>query len=414
MKTISNILLASFFTSIAFTYVKAQNVDKIYMKSGSEVEGYISEQKPGRYLAVKTTKATIVVSSDSLRSRVTEKIHLESLSPEWQVWAEENKKWIDDNGNKMIELSSLSFPNSKYERVFLLERGSIIKFLDLTPNTYYFKWGDMYRTTKNKRPDNLFTGIKEILELTDGMVVEGQIIEQYPGKDLKILTANDEVYSFKFPQIKKIKSEPINETIDYWSQIQLLDIVELRNEASSLKGFITSRTMNKELVIRMLDNSQRTISLAQIQSYAKIPNDKYQAVFDRQLNEGEVMLNGSAAYFDQLTIQGQYLLLGETVSAQLGVGESVCVEARLENPNASITLVKAHLENIEPANGRKNVQVLWPVITYQDLVQSHVPIEREITPLGNVKIKFTVNETGDYVLYIQGKQGYIVINVIQK
>lgn len=409
-------LLFSYFV-VLFNWVlltNAQNVDQIYMKSGSAVEGYISEQKPGKYLAVKTTKATIVVSSDSLQSRVSEMIHLQTLPAEWQAWAEENNKWIDDNGNKLLELSTLVFPSCRYERVFLLERGSIIKFLDLMPNTYRFKWGDMYRTTKSKIPSNLYSGVKEILELTDGTVVEGQIIEQYPGKDLKIVTANDEVYSYKYSQVRKIKSQPLNDKLDFWAQIQLLDVVELKDTTTRLTGFITSRTLNKELVIRLLDESQRTVPLAQIQSYAKIPNDKYQAVFDRQLKEGEVLLNGATAYFDHLATQGQYLLLGETVSAQLGVGEKVCVEARLENPNTPITLVKAHLENIEPANGRKNVQVLWPVITYQDLVQSHVPIEREITPLGNVKIKFTVNETGDYVLYIQGKQGYIVINVIQK
>ena len=392
----------------------AQNVDQIYMKSGSVVEGYISEQKPGKYLAVKTTRATIVVSSDSLKSRVSEKIHLQTLPMEWQTWAEENNKWIDDNGNKLLELSTLVFPSCRYERVFLLERGSIIKFLDLTPNTYHFKWGDMYRTTKSKLPTNQYSGVKEILELMDGTVVEGQIIEQYPGKDLKIVTTNEEVYSYKFSQIKKIKSEPLNDKIDFWSQIQLLDVVDLKNNATSLAGFITSRTLNKEVVIRMQDGSQRTIPLNQIVSYAKIPNDKYQAVFDRQLRDGEVLLNGSTAYFVDLANQGQYLLLGETVSAQLGVGEKVCVEAHLENTNTPITLVKAHVENIEQLNGRKGSLVAWPVITYQDLVQSHVAIEREVTPLGNVKINFVVNETGDYVLYIQGKQGYVVINVIQK
>lgn len=414
MKIISKILFASFFTSISLGQTMAQTVDQIYMKSGSVVEGYISEQKPGKYIAVKTNKATIVVGADSLKSRVVEKINLESLSTEWQQWAEENGKSMVENGIKVIELATLQFPHSQFEKVFLLEKGSVLKFLDLSANTYRFRWGDMYRTVKTKRPDNLFSGVKEVLELTDGSVVEGQIIEQYPGKDLKVLTVSDEIYSYKYSQVKKIKTVPLNDKIDLWSQVQLLDVVELKNQSNPLTGFISSRTLNKELVIELQEGGQRTLPLSQVVSYAKIPNDQFQAVMDTQLNDGEVLLNGSSAYFVSLSVQGQYLLLGETVSAQLGVGETVCLEARLENPDVPITLVKAHMEMIEQTNGRKSSHMTWPVITYQDLVQSHVPVKREVTPLGNVKVTFVVNETGDYVLYIQGKRDYIVINVIQK
>lgn len=47
-------------------------------------------------------------------------------------------------------------------------------------------------------------------------------------------------------------------------------------------------------------------------------------------------------------------------------------------------------------------------------MQSHVEIKKEATPLGNLKVSFVVKEVGDYVLYMQGKEEYIVINVIEK
>ena len=177
--------------------VVAQNVEQIHMKSGSVVEGYIAEQKPGKHITIQTTKATIVANSDSLLNRVVEKISLESLSNEWKEWAEKNNKYVDNNGVRQIELSTLEFKNSKYSNVYLLEKGSIIKFLDLTPNQYKFVWGDMYRTVKSKRHDNLFSGLKEVLILKDNSKVVGQIIEQFPGKDLKIATDNGEVLSFR-------------------------------------------------------------------------------------------------------------------------------------------------------------------------------------------------------------------------
>lgn len=404
-------LMALSVIAVSPATLMAQNIEQIHMKSGSVVEGYIAEQLPGKNITIQTTKATIVVNSDSLQERTIEKIPLESLSEEWVEWAEANNKYVEDDGVKKLELSTLKFNNSEYSNVFLLEKGSIIKFLDLTPNQYKFVWGDMYRTVKSKRPDNLYSGLKEVLVLNDNSKVAGQIIEQFPGKDLKIETEEGEVLSFKFSQVKQINTEKLTEKLDLWSQIQLLDKITVKGEDTELIGFISSRKLGKEVVFEFEDGSKRTIHQNKITSYAKIPNEKYTEVYDKVLEEGEILLNGKDAYFLALETEGQYLIIGETVSEQFEVGETVCLEANLPDTNSTIALVKAHVENIEIQDGRKKSKKRELVITYQDLVQSHVDINREVTPLGNVKVTFEVEEVGDYVLYIQGKDEYIVINV---
>lgn len=389
----------------------AQNVEQIFMKSGSVVEGYIAEQNPGKFIAIQTTKATIAVNSDSLQNRIIERISAESLPSEWKMWAEENKKYIDNDGVKQLELTTLEFNNCTYSKVFILEKGSVIKFIDLSPNRYTFKWGDMYRTVKNERPSNLFSGLKEILVLNDGSKIEGQIIEQFPGKDLKIVTAKKEILSYKFSQVKQIITEKFNERMDLWPQVQLLDKITLKGENAELVGFISSRTLGKELIIEFKNGDKRQIQQNAIASYAKIPNEQYVAAYDKVIKEGEILLNDKPAYFVELKPVGQYLVLGAIVSAQNRVGDVICLEANLADTNTPITLVKAHIENVTIPNEKRKREVPYPVITYQDLVQSHVEIKREITPLGNLKVSFLVNEVGDYVLYIQGKKGYIVINV---
>lgn len=389
----------------------AQNVEQIYMKSGSVVEGYIAEQNPGKFIAIQTTKATIVANSDTLQNRITERIAAESLPSEWKAWAEENNKYIDNDGVKQLELTTLEFNNCTYSKVFILEKGSVIKFIDLSPNRYTFKWGDMYRTVKNERPSNLFSGLKEILVLNDGSKIEGQIIEQFPGKDLKIVTAKKEILSYKFSQVKQIITEKFNERMDLWPQVQLLDKITLKGENAELVGFISSRTLGKELIIEFKNGDKRKIQQNAIASYAKMPNEQYVAAYDKVIKEGEILLNDKPAYFVELKPVGQYLVLGAIVSAQNRVGDVICLEANLADTNTPITLVKAHIENVTIPNEKKKREVPYPVITYQDLVQSHVEIKREITPLGNLKVSFLVNEVGDYVLYIQGEKGYIVINV---
>lgn len=394
--------------------VYAQNVEQIQMKSGSVVEGYIAEQKPGKHITIQTTKATIVVSSDSLQNRVIERVPLESLSAEWREWAETNNKYVENKGVKQLELSTLEFGNCRYANVYILEKGSIIKFLDLTPGQYKFAWGDMYRTVKSRRPGNLFSGLKEVLVLNDNSKVVGQIIEQFPGKDLKIATEKGEVLSFKFSQVKQIKTEKLTEKLELWSQIQLLDKITVKGETSELVGFISSRTLGKELVIAFEDGSKRVIKQDQVTSYAKIPNDKYVEVYDRVLKDGEILLNGEPAYLVSLQSQEQYILLGETVSAQMALGDTICVEAKMADVNIPMTLVKSHTEYIPSPNGKKKKKTPWPVITYQDLVQSQIEVSRVVTPLGNIKLSFVAEEPGDYVLYIQGMNEYIVVNVTDK
>lgn len=394
--------------------VSAQNIEQIYMKSGSVVEGYIAEQNPGKHLIIQATKATIVANSDSLKDKITERILAENLPPEWKEWAEENNKYIDNAGVKQLELVTLEFKNSVYSKVFILEKGSLVKFIDLSPNRYTFKWGDMYRTVKSERPDNLFSGLKEVVVLADGSTVDGQIIEQFPGKDLKIVTDKNEVLSYKFDQVKQINTEKLNPKMDFWPQVQLLDKISVKGEDSDLVGFISSRTLGKELVIEFENGNKRTIPQNQILSYAKIPNEKYIAVYDKVIKEGEILLDGKPAYFVPLKTVGQYLVLDSIVSAQNTVGDTIYVEANLGGANVPVTLVKAHVENVAFANGKRKWEIPCPVITYQDLVQSHVEIKKEATPLGNLKVSFVVKEVGDYVLYMQGKEEYIVINVIEK
>lgn len=414
MKTIKYSINCAIVGLISLNTSYAQNVEQIYMKSGSVVEGYIAEQNPGKHITIQASKATIVASSDSLQNRIIERIPLESLSDEWRKWAEENNKLVDNNGIKQLELSTLEFNNCRYSNVYLLEKGSIIKFLDLTPNRYRFVWGDMYRTVKSERPDNLFSGLKEILVLHDGSIVVGQIIEQFPGSDLKIAVDNDEILSFKFSQIKQIKTEKLTESLDLWSQIQLLDKITIKGVTQELVGFISSRTLGKEVVFEFEDGSSRIIPQNQITSYAKLPNDKYVAVYDKILKDGEILLNNQPAYFVELESHDQYLLLGDVASIQSTVGDNICLEAKLADANTPITLVKAHLESITRKNGKRKEQVLWPVFSYQDLIQAHQTIKREYTPLGNIKVSFDLKEVGDYILYIQGRNEYIVINVVEK
>lgn len=398
---------------IVFNNLFGQNVEQVHMKNGSIIKGCIVEQIPGEYITLQAEEATVVVNSDSLQDKISEKIPLDSLPQKWKEWTKRNEEYIAVNGESLI-LTTLKFKNRTFNRVLLLEKGSLIKFLDVGRHRYTFAWREMYRCVKNKRPDNLFSGIKDILVLDDGTEIPGQIIEQYPGQNLKILTDGGEILSFKFSQVKQIRAEKMSDRQNLWSQVQLLDKIQIKGEDLPLVGFISSRTLGKEISFEFENYKKRTIPLNQIVSYGKIPNENYVPVYDKILKEGEVLLNEKPACFVQLKSVDSYLLLTSAVSAQAIEGDTILVEANLEDVDNVITLVKAHIENVQIFKGRKKRVVSCPIITYQDLVQSPIGIDREVTPLGNIRVSFIVGEVGDYVLYIQGKEDYIVIHVIGK
>ncbi len=80
MKAIKYSIIGLVLGTVSPSSLFAQNIEQIHMKSGSVVEGYIAEQKPGKHITIQTTKATIIVNSDSLQNRHTERVPLDSLS----------------------------------------------------------------------------------------------------------------------------------------------------------------------------------------------------------------------------------------------------------------------------------------------------------------------------------------------
>lgn len=403
-------------TMVLFPFrLEAQTIEQVYLNTGSVVKGYISTQRPGMYLTIHSEEATLRMGSDSLVQSYTAKLSPSELSDKWKRWAETNHAYQQSGNSTYLELSNLKFKNSEYNGVYVLERGSLIKFIDFTSSSYTFPWKELFHIVKIKRPANQFSGIKDVLVLNNGERYEGQITEQYPGKTVKVETTGHKVFSFKFSEIKQIVSEPLNDTQDIWQQTQFLDKIHLKNDNGTLEGFIVARTLDKDIRIQLKSGEEKMVPIKTIQAYHRILNPEFHPVVDQVIPQGEVWLNGKKAYFDTLQVAGQSILLGELVSTIQEVGDTVCIEAKFKDPHTQVSVIKASNIPVVRKNEKgKEKEVLWPAFTYQDIVRSPLAYEREQTPLGNTRIRFQILQRGDYVVYIQGYEGYIVINVTDR
>lgn len=400
-----------FLVSVIFNMdITAQITETVFLKNGSVIEGYICEQVPGRTISLNSVKATMVVNSDSLQHSSTRQVNINELSSEWQAWVKEQPNM----DKEIIKLTTLRFVATEYKDVCIIEEGSLMKFVDLTPKNYVFGWNEIFKTIKTLRPNNQYSGIEDVLVLQNGTQYAGQIMEQYPGKNMKIQTNENNIVTVNMAQIARIESNPYNLKLDLFQQTPLLDKIYVRGQNMPIVGFITKRVTNKDLTIQKQNGETKVFPLKQIVKYQKVPNNNYVAICDRELAEGEILLNGKSAWFAPLEMAGSYIILGEDVSAQVAVGDTITIEAKFSNVTNSVSMVKAYRKNIAESDKKAKEAVMRDVFTYQDLVERSLPFSRTISPLGNTKIQFRVERPGDYALSVQGKKGYIVINVINK
>lgn len=166
----------------------------------------------------------------------------------------------------------------------------------------------------------------------------------------------------------------------------------------------------------MMKNGQsRIISATDVAVFRKLRNEEYKSAQDRVMSEGEVLINGDAknAYFFNLENTETCVILDqEQASMQLSCGDTIVVEANIGNPLATITIAKAQLKEIETVNAKgKRIKEEKYVVTLVDLLQSKNIGVREVTSLGHIKFTLPITESGDYVMQIQGKDGFIVIYV---
>lgn len=411
MNVLKFIIFLLFFVVTSFSNVFAQIIEQIHLKNGTVIEGYIIEQKPGDYILIQSKNSIVIVDSDSLKNSFIKNVVIDSLSDKWKEYLKNNDKLLTSKNVKQLEFSTLCFENSRYENVYILEKGAFIKFLNLDDNQHTCKWDEIHSIVKCKKPINLLSGMKDVLILHDNSKIVGNIIEQIPERSLKIFTDKGEVITFNFSQIKQIKTEKLCENMDLWSQIQLLDKINIKGENTELLGFISSRTLGKELIFEYEDGGIRKIPLDEIILYKKILNDKYKELYDKPMEIGDAFLNDKKVSFVNLTPHDEYLLLGKDVTSQMKIGDTVCFEIKLKDITSPIFITKSHLENIKFKKRWKNKSKICSVITYEDMVKSEVPFTREVTPLGNIKLIFVIKDDCDYVLYIKSIEKYIVVSV---
>lgn len=404
----------------------AQNLERIFTNDGKIYYGYISSQVPGKEIVVKTVASVIVSDKASISSPTT--VSFSKLSGGWKEFLRDNPDILADTSR--IIISDVRMDDSaSYRDAIVLQSGDVVKFVSLTENSRTIEWANYNKVVRMAKPKNEFSWVVSTFETKDGRIINGQMIEQINGKYMSVLDDKNELKSIMLNNIRCIKFRGLDERSSIFNQSRTLDIVNLKND--SVKGIITENCPGEYVLVAKENGSIMKIKSSDIVSYGKTLNADYKNVTDFEVKEGEFYCKGDTLSIAKFEIDDTSMILDGKVSLEVKSGEKVTIITRYPE-DALLYLVKAKTieekvkkslfdwkksdkkdKNVNNDKKDKSDSAVYykTLVQFRDLFSTSIPCDKVRTPLGNTKVEFTAKSSGIYVMFVQGNDSGIVINV---
>ena len=400
-KIISIIILTLYFGNIA----KAIEVQKIYLKDGSILSGYIQKQDDNGNLTFRSDNAEICLKSKDATISNEKNYSLKELNKAWVEWAEKNEEFNGVGDSRTLYLADVTSKSKTVSKVRILERGELVRYLEMTPDIYTIPWKDVLAIKGEKRPKTALSGINRIFQLKSGMEFEGQYAEE--NDSLLTLYLNTGIrQSFKINDVVKYTFRPINPNQDIFAQSELLNIVKTKN-GNETKGIIIEQnyTSNKDsenyFLVQQQSGAIQSIKLSDIVETRKEENPKFDPKFDILLKDGEVVINRQEVSQTSIKENGDKIILDS-------LNKKVVVE---KDPNNNTrVIVEYHSENganieayqvvkVNKSEDKKEKKTIYG-FSYRDLVNATIrPASLETSVNHTTKAEYIIGGQGTFALY---------------
>lgn len=411
-----------------------KSYEKVILKNGTQLEGYISVQHPGKKIVFIAEKATVCIPFARVESIVDHDVEISSLSDGWQNWIKENPASIKaENGKNYLVLSDLmlldndtlaverdSFmivSNSRDmspHNVRILEKGGIITYLDFSKTLYHVAWDDILMVRRYERSSLDLTGIVDVVELNSGKVLEGQIIEQILGKQVRLKGDDGIINVIDLKQIATQKKKKLNVNQSLLEQSPLLEIV-CTKQGKMITGVIVEQAYGKKqgdyLLIEEENGTIVRESSGNVTEIRKVPNPNYRMLTDILVNNDEIWMNRQKVE-KAIIEEDESVMVVSDKSVPIVINtrssqDTLIVEQQDNPDNRDILLLRLTPVEIKRKGNRY-------VFTYEDLVtRSSRPFMVEVSSNKTLKMSYLVSE-GHYVLYKPRKKiaFYLVVNQV--
>ena len=380
-------------------------VQKIYLKNGSVLSGYIQKQEGNGNLTFHTDIAEICLKSKDATISNEKNYNIIDLGKAWIDWAEKNDEFEGVGDSRTLMLADVSSKNKSVSRVKILERGEVVKYLEMAPNTYRIAWKDVVSIKGEPRSKTALSGINRIYQLKSGMEFEGQYAEE--NDSVLTLYLNNRVrQSFKINDVVKYTFRPINPNQDIFAQSPLLDIVKTKSGAET-KGIIIEQnyTSDKDsenyFLVQQQSGAIQSIKLSDIAETRKEENPKYDPKYDILLKEGDVVINRQEVALVNIKEQGDNIVFDSlsnkvVIDREANNNTKVTVEYRSANGS---NLEAYQLVKVSKYTDKKGKESYY-YFSYRDLVNATVrPASLETSVNHTTKAEYIVGGQGVFALY---------------
>lgn len=399
---------------------------KMILKNGSELEGYISMQRPGKNIVFTTERAVIYMSGEDVKSIVDHEVNISELTPSWKKWAEKTDSYIGVGNNKMLVLSDIVTNNGIISRVRILEKGAKIKYLELNENSYSLSWDTIAVIKAEKRRNTALSGINRIYRLASGEEYEGQYVEEVPGKTLSLYRDNGVIEVFNTADVVKYSKRKINPNQSLFEQDELLDVLQMRN-GSTAKGIIIEQNYSdvseseNYLLLQREDGVTQSIKLKDVTEYKKEPNIKYNPQFDILLREGELVVNRQITNVLNYKEEGTYIILeSDSCLATVKKGKIV-IETHLADNTQKPSFEIVKVVKLNKTRKKKSFfsrdmgeNDVYYGFTYEDIVKNNIHAKSVQTSINKTtKLEYEITNKGLYAIYDAKKKCVIPFRIIE-
>jgi len=400
-KIASFIILALAFASSA----QAVIVQKIYMKDGSVLSGYIQKQDDNGNLTFHSDIAEICLKSKDVTISNEKNYSVNELDKAWVDWAEENEAFEGAGNNRTLYMADVTSKSKTVSRVKIIERGELVRYLQMTPDVYLIAWKDVMAIKGEKRSKTALSGINRIFQLKSGMEFEGEYAEETDSL-LTLYLNNGIRQSFKINDVIKYTFRPINPNQDIFAQSELLNIVKTKN-GNETKGIIIEQnyTSNNDtenyFLVQQQSGAIQSIKLSDIVETRKEENPKFDPKFDVLLKEGDVLINRQEVFITSISEKGENNVL-DSLSEQVVIKKDPQNNTRVtvEYRNANGANVEAYqVVKVNKIENKKEKKTVYGV-SYRDLVNSTIrPVSIETSVNHTTKAEYIVGGQGVFALY---------------
>ncbi len=136
-------------------------------------------------------------------------------------------------------------------------------------------WNSIEKTEKLDRDSDFTRGVLDVVVLKTGRFYKGRIVETVLGKSYRLELPDSSDLLIKYDNVFSISSEPADVRSSLWSQVDMLDRIDVRN-GDIIEGFIVARLIGQSLTIKAKDSTvERVVPTSEIIKYVKVPNPDY-------------------------------------------------------------------------------------------------------------------------------------------